>query len=321
MESISRLISVAPMLDWTDKHCRYFFRLISPDILLYTEMIVAQAIIKGDVNYLLNFNRMEHPLALQIGGNDPQLLAECASIAESFGYDEVNLNVGCPSPRVSTGQFGACLMSNPQLVARCVLAMQQKVKIPVTVKCRIGVDDQDSYENLHQFVSTVTTDSGCHTFIIHARKAWLKGLSPKQNRDIPPLQYDKVYRLKQDFPSLTIVINGGIQHLADINLHLSQVDGVMIGRAVYNNPYLLADIQQSYYPNKTILTRLEIMEAMFPYINMQLKSGAKLSHISRHLLSLFQGLPGAAAFRRYISQHICPNANIEVLQEALTFVT
>src|SRR5579862_1638457 len=249
----SPLISVAPMMDYTDRHDRYFLRLIAPDVLLYTEMITAQALIHGDRNKLLAFDRAEHPVALQLGGSDPAMLAQCAQMGADVGYDEINLNVGCPSPRVSSGRFGACLMREPELVADCVAAMQAKVKIPVTVKCRIGVDEQDSYEALLQFVKQIAA-TGCHTFIIHARKALLSGLSPKQNREIPPLRYELVKQLKQDCPMLTIILNGGIKTIADIEAHLPAVDGMMIGRAAYSNPYMLAEIQSKLLNNKNLLS-------------------------------------------------------------------
>src|SRR3990167_9734429 len=261
--------SVAPMIDHTDKHNRYFLRLIAPDILLYTEMITANALIHGNKNYLLDFHPAEHPLALQLGGSDPVMLAECAKIGEEVGYDEINLNVGCPSPRVSSGRFGACLMNEPQLVAECVAAMKTNVNVPVTVKTRIGVDHHDSYEALQNFVSLVSK-AGCKTFIIHARKAWLKGLSPKQNRDIPPLQYEVVKKIKNDFPHLTIILNGGIKSIEQIHEHKSEVDGFMVGRAACSNPYYLAQIQQEFFPQTQVLTRHEIIEKLLPYIEEQL---------------------------------------------------
>jgi len=315
------LISIAPMMDCTDRHDRYFLRLIAPDVLLYTEMITTHALIHGDVNYLLQYDSAEHPVALQLGGSNPSSLARCAKIGEDYGYDEINLNVGCPSSRVSSGRFGACLMREPQLVADCVSAMQAQVKLPVTVKCRIGVDDQDSYESLCHFIQLVA-DAGCKTFIIHARKAWLKGLSPKQNREIPPLRYEVVRQVKQDFPKLTIVINGGIKDVADIDAHLPSVDGVMIGRAAYSNPYLLAQIQSKYFKNKDILSRHAVMEKFMPYISQQLQNGVKLTNMTRHILGLYQGQRGAAAWRRYLSQHAhqC-GADIQIIKQALTLVS
>lgn len=314
------IISVAPMMDCTDRHDRYFLRLIAPDVLLYSEMITAQAIKHGDKDHLLAFNAAEHPVALQLGGSDPEMLANAAKIGEQYGYDEINLNVGCPSPRVSAGRFGACLMLEPQLVAECVSAMQAHVKIPVTVKCRIGVDHQDSYEQLHAFIALMGY-TGIKTIIIHARKAWLNGLSPKQNREIPPLQYDVVYRIKQDFPQLNIIINGGIKTLADIDAHLSHVDGVMIGRAAYANPYLLADIQQHYFSSPSVLSRHDVIRRLFPYIAQMLATGVRLHSITRHLHGLFQGVPGAARWRRYLSEHAYQHgAGVEVLEQALKLV-
>lgn len=313
-------ISVAPMMDWTDRHDRYFLRLIAPDVLLYTEMITTFALIHGDKNKLLAFDPAEHPVALQLGGSDPAMLATCAQMGADAGYDEINLNVGCPSPRVSSGRFGACLMREPSLVADCIAAMQAKVQVPVTVKCRIGVDDQDSYEELHTFITLIAA-AGCNRFIVHARKAWLSGLSPKENREIPPLCYDVVHRLKKDFPHLTIIVNGGLKSIADIDAQLPHVDGVMIGRAAYSNPYLLADIQSNYFKNKEILGQLDVVQKFIPYISNQLKNGVKLNNITRHILGLFQGKRGAAHWRRYISQHAhLEGAGIEVLKNALEMI-
>lgn len=315
------LISVAPMMDCTDRHDRYFLRLIAPDVLLYSEMITSNALIHGDPDYLLGFDLAEKPVALQLGGSDPHLLAQCAKMGEEFGYNEINLNVGCPSHRVSSGRFGACLMREPGLVADCVAAMQAKVTIPVTVKCRIGVDNQDSYEELHHFVQLIA-DAGCQTFIIHARKAWLSGLSPKQNREIPPLRYDVVRQIKQDFSGLTIILNGGIKTITDIDDQLPYVDGVMIGRAAYANPYLLASIQKKYFHHHTVLTRHEVIRELIPYIRQQLKNKVKLTAITRHILGLFQGKPGAAAWRRYLSQHAHhTNVGIDIIEQALMFVS
>ncbi len=318
--SMSHLISVAPMMDWTDRHDRYFLRLIAPDIRLYTEMVTAQALMHGDVNYLLAFDPAEHPIALQLGGSDPKLLAQGAALGEERGYDEINLNVGCPSPRVSSGRFGACLMREPQLVGDCIAAMRARVNIPVTVKCRIGVDEHDSYEHLHHFISVVA-DAGCSIVIVHARKAWLSGLSPKENREIPPLRYDVVYQVKRDFPHLTIILNGGIKTLADIEAHFPQVDGVMIGRAAYANPYFLAEVQAKYFKNKSLLSRREVIYKLLPYIRDQLQNKVKLHALTRHILGLFQGQRGAAAWRRYLSQYACkPGAGVEVIEHALAFI-
>lgn len=308
------------MMDWTDRHCRYFLRLIAPDVLLYTEMITALALKHGDVPYLLGFDAAEHPVALQLGGSDPQFLANAAKLGQDFGYDEINLNVGCPSPRVSSGRFGACLMLEPDLVADCVSAMQQAVKLPVTVKCRIGVDDRDSYQALSQFIQRVE-QSGCDTFVIHARKAWLNGLSPKENREIPPLQYDIVYRLKRDFPHLNIILNGGLKTVDAIDEVLRHVDGVMIGREAYHNPYWLADLQAKYLNNKTILSRHAIAKQMLPYIRQQQENGVRLNTITRHMLGLFQGQPGAAKWRRYLSEEAHKKgADASVVERALDLV-
>ena len=308
------------MMDWTDRHDRYFLRLIAPHFLLYTEMINALAIYHGDRQTLLRFDPQESPVALQIGGADPFKLAEAAAWSESSGYDEINLNVGCPSPRVSAGSFGACLMKEPALVAECVAAMQAKVKVPVTVKCRIGVDDIDSYEALHRFIQTIA-ETGVQTFIVHARKAWLKGLSPKQNREIPPLCYDVVHQVKSDFPHLNIIINGGIKTVADVQTQLSQVDGVMIGRAAYQTPYFLADIEKVLFPHSQVRTPKEVLQDFLPYVATQLKEGVKLSHMTRHILGLFHGMPGANAWRRFLSERApVYGAGIDVLQQAFTFI-
>jgi len=314
------IISVAPMMDCTDRHDRYFLRLIAPDVELYTEMITTHALIHGDVDYLLAFNSAEKHVALQLGGSDPAALAHCASLGEDYGYDEINLNVGCPSPRVSSGRFGACLMLEPDLVADCVSAMQAQVKIPVTVKCRIGVDDLDSYESLQNFIRLIA-GTGINKVIIHARKAWLHGLSPKENREIPPLQYDVVRKIKHEFPELSVIINGGIKTIADIDAQLPYVDGVMIGRAAYSNPYLLAQIQQRYFSHFTVATRHEIIQQFIPYIQNQLKKKVRLQAITRHILGLFQGQRGAAAWRRFISENAHkPGAGIEVIEQALALV-
>lgn len=313
-------ISVAPMMDWTDRHDRYFLRLLAPDVHLYTEMITSHALIHGDAAYLLAFHPMEKYLALQLGGSDPESLAHCARLGESRGYDEINLNVGCPSPRVSSGRFGACLMREPQLVADCVSAMQAAVNIPVTVKCRIGVDEHESYADLHHFIQLIA-EAGCRTFIVHARKAWLSGLSPKQNREIPPLRYDVVKQLKNDFPQLTIILNGGLKTLSDIDAHLPQVDGVMIGRAAYSNPYLLADIQARYFPAKPLISRHQAVKQFLPYVQSQLENGVRLNSMTRHILGLFQGIRGAASWRRFLSEHAHKQgAGIEVIDYALGLV-
>jgi tRNA-dihydrouridine synthase A len=312
------ILSVAPMMDYTDRHFRYFLRQISRRPLLYTEMITTMAIKHGDRYKLLGFSLAEKPLALQLGGDNPYLLAECAKIAEDMGYDEVNLNVGCPSSRVKEGNFGACLMANPELVARGISAMNQAVSIPVTVKQRIGIDHQDSYENMANFVRIVA-DAGCQRFTIHARKAWLQGLSPKENRTVPPLRYDDVYRLKNQFPHLFIEINGGIINLEQAKQHLQLVDAVMIGRAAYDNPYLFATVDRDFYGESvTAPTREEVIKKMLPYIDEWVSKGYKLHQISKHLLQLFAGQPGTKAWKRYISENShFPGADSGVIWQAL----
>ena len=297
-----RKISVAPMLDWTDRHCRYFLRQISQHALLYTEMVTTGAIIFGKGDYL-GFNQEEHPVALQLGGSDPADMAKCAELAQSRGYDEVNINVGCPSDRVQNGRFGACLMAEPETVAECIKAMQAVVDIPVTVKSRIGIDEMDEYEDLTRFIDVVAS-AGCDTFIVHARKAWLKGLSPKENRDIPPLLYERVYHLKEQFNDCHISINGGVKTLDDADLHMKYIDGVMIGREVYSNPYLLAEVDNRFYQDAhNVPNRLEIVEKMVPYTQAHVDNGGRAWHVARHMLGLFQGQPGARVWRRYLSQH------------------
>ncbi len=294
--------SVAPMLDWTDANCRYFHRLLTQNALLYTEMVTTGAILHGDAERFLSFNPEEHPLALQLGGSDPVDLALCAQRAEDYGYDEVNLNVGCPSDRVQNGRFGACLMAEPELVAECVNRMVQQVTIPVTVKTRIGIDQQDSYELLVQFVSKVA-DAGCETFIIHARKAWLSGLSPKENREIPPLRYDVVYQLKQDFPHLNLVLNGGVTSLEQTLEILKKVDGVMMGREAYHRPYVLASVDRVIFGSRQAdKTREQIIEELRPFIQQKLLEGKRLHDITRHILGLFHGLPGARKWRQVLSE-------------------
>ena len=310
------------MLDWTDRHCRFFHRLLTKEVVLYTEMVTTGAILYGDPARQLRFNSQEHPVALQLGGSEPQELAQCARIAQDYGYDEINLNVGCPSERVQKGAFGACLMAEPQLIAECVSAMQAAVAIPITVKNRIGIDDQEDYADLHHFIDTVS-QAGCQTFIIHARKAWLKGLSPKENREIPPLRYDLVYQIKQAFPALEIIINGGITTLEQCQQHLQHVDGVMVGREAYHNPWLLAQVDPLLYGTPAPLeSRQAALLAMLPYVQAQLDAGVPLGHISRHLLGLFQGMPGARAFRRLISENAHkPDAGVKLLRDALAKIT
>ena len=306
---ISRQVSVAPMMGWTDRHARYFLRLISKHTLLYTEMVNTGALLHnrqhvGVQKRLLAYHADEHPLALQLGGSDEKALAQCSSMAEDVGFDEVNLNVGCPSDRVKSGNFGACLMASPSLVADCISAMNASVKIPVTVKCRIGIDDMEDYESFFGFVSEVAS-AGCKTFIVHARKAWLQGLSPKQNREIPPLKYDYVYRLKQQCPELTVVINGGIKTMDSVQQQLQHVDGVMLGREAYHNPYILAEVDKNIYQDKqaVIKTREQIVEQMCEYIDREVANGSRLHSISRHILGLYQGRRGAKAWRRYLSEN------------------
>ncbi|WP_418641776.1 tRNA dihydrouridine(20/20a) synthase DusA [Vibrio chaetopteri] len=311
-------LSVAPMLDWTDRHCRYFHRLLSSQTLLYTEMVTTGAIIHGKGDFLA-YNEAEHPVALQLGGSNPADLATCAKLAAERGYDEVNLNVGCPSDRVQNGRFGACLMAEPDLVAECVAAMREVADIPVTVKTRIGIDDQDSYEFLTKFVSTVSEKGGVDQFTIHARKAWLSGLSPKENREIPPLDYPRAYQIKKDFPHLNMAVNGGVKTLEESLEHLQHLDGVMIGREAYQNPYILAQVDQLIFGLDTpVKKRKQVVEEMYPYIERQLSNGSYLGHISRHMIGLFQAMPGARQWRRYISENAHKKgAGIEVLETAL----
>lgn len=318
---INRRFCVAPMMDWTDRHERYFLRLISRHAVLYTEMVTTGALIHGDRERFLAFNKAEHPVALQLGGADPDEMAQCAVFAEEAGYDEVNINVGCPSDRVQNGNIGACLMATPEQVADCVAAMTRATALPVTVKNRIGIDDQDSEEDLEKFITTVAA-AGCKTFIVHARKAWLKGLSPKENRDVPPLDYDRVYRLKRDHPELEIILNGGIKTLVETKQHLEHVDGVMMGREAYQNPYILADVDREIYGDDSdVPNRFEVIEAMYPYIEQQLQQDTYLKHIARHLLGLFHGQPGARQWRRTISEQAYkPGAGLEVLDQALAQV-
>ncbi|MEM9817760.1 MAG: tRNA dihydrouridine(20/20a) synthase DusA [Cyanobacteria bacterium P01_D01_bin.6] len=314
-------ISIAPMMDRTDRHYRYFMRQITKRTLLYTEMVTAQAIKHGDRDHLIGFSAEEKPLVLQVGGDDPKLLAECARIAAEFGYDAINLNVGCPSDRVQNGNFGACLMTQPALVAECIAAMRAASKIPVSVKHRIGVDELDSYDHMAKFVETVAA-TGCQHFTVHARKAWLQGLSPKENRDVPPLRYEDVYRLKRDFPQLWIEINGGIKALPQIQAHLDQVDAVMIGRAAYDTPYLFADVDGQFWGDQeTVKTRSQVIHAMLPYVDHWTGQGLKLNSITRHMLMLFHGQPGSRTWRRVITENACLlGAGSSVLKEALRAV-
>ncbi|MGI9220460.1 MAG: tRNA dihydrouridine(20/20a) synthase DusA [Woeseiaceae bacterium] len=295
-------VSIAPMMDWTDRHCRFFLRLLTPNARLYTEMVTAAAIVHGDVDRLLRYDSAEHPLALQLGGSDVNWMTAATSTAAKYSYDEININVGCPSDRVQSGQFGACLMATPELVAACFASMSESVDIPITVKTRIGIDDQDSYDFLRCFVDQLV-EVGCTTFVVHARIAILQGLSPKENRTVPPLNYDRVYRLKEDYPELCVVLNGGINSLQQVDEALEQVDGVMIGREAYHNPYFLAELEKHFNPEWSTPTRHEIVEQMLPYIERELANGERLSRITRHMTGLFLGQPGARAWRRFLSEN------------------
>lgn len=315
------VLSVAPMMDRTDRHYRFFLRQISRHVRLYTEMVTTHAILNGPRDKLLAYDPEEHFLALQVGGDDPKDLAEVAKIAEDYGYDEINLNVGCPSDRVQSGCFGAVLMRTPERVAKGVAAMRAKTNIAVTVKHRIGVDELDRYEDMANFVATVAK-SGCTQFAVHARKAWLNGLSPKENRTIPPLRYDDVYRLKAEFPELTIEINGGITTLDEVDVHLAHVDAVMIGRAAYDNPYLFASVDRRYYGAKTpVLSRHEVVERMVPYVERQIAEGTRLHSVTRHMLGLFVGQRGARAFKRHLSENATKkDATAQTLLDAVALV-
>jgi tRNA-dihydrouridine synthase A len=315
------LFSVAPMMDWTDRHCRMFHRLMTRRGRLYTEMLTSGAILHGDRQRLLGFNSAEHPVALQLGGSDPRDLAAAARIGEDFGYDEINLNVGCPSDRVKEGRFGACLMAEPALVAACVAAMKKAVSVPVTVKCRIGIDDQDPETALDALAQAVVA-AGADALIVHARKAWLNGLSPKENRDIPPLDYDRVYRLKASFPGVPIIINGGIADLAEAKAHLGFVDGVMLGRAAYQEPWrLLAADPELFGEAAPYAAMKDVFEAMMPYIEAELARGTRLHSITRHFVGAFHGVPGARAFRRHLAENgVRPGAGVNVLRDAIALV-
>ena len=301
---MNRKISVAPMMDCTDRHERFFLRLISKNTLLYTEMIVDEAINRGDKKKLLEFNINEKPVALQLGGSSPKLLKEATKVGEDFGYDEINLNLGCPSRKVEKNRFGACLIKEPKLVADCLTTMQSATKLPVTIKTRIGYDNVEDYENLYRFISILKL-TGIKTFIIHARKAMLGKFTPKQNLNIPPLKYDYVYKLKEDFPDEEIIINGGITSIEEINNHLKKTDGVMIGRAAYHSPYLLAEIEKEIFKNKYIPSRQEVIENLIPYVKDELKKGTRLNQIMRHTLGLFHGQTGASYWKRYLSENMC----------------
>jgi tRNA-dihydrouridine synthase A len=310
-------LSVAPMLDWTDRHFRFFARLITRRTLLYTEMVTTGALIHGDRARFLRFDPAEHPLALQLGGSDPGEMAACARMGADWGYDEININVGCPSDRVQSGRFGACLMAEPWVVADCVAAMKAVVGVPITVKTRIGIDERDSYEALAAFTDTVAA-AGCDALIVHARKAWLQGLSPRENRDVPPLRYDVVHRLKRDFPAPPMVINGGITSLDEVKEQLKFMDGVMVGREAYQNPWMLAAADREVFGDpEPPTTRQAVLDAMLPYVEKWLTEGVPLNAMTRHLLGLFHAQPGAKAWRRYLSEQAHrPGAGIAVLQQA-----
>ncbi len=320
-KSLARRFCVAPMMEWTDRHCRFFHRMFTRQALLYTEMVTADAIIHGPRERLLGFDAAEHPLALQLGGSDPKNLAQAATIGADFGYDEINLNVGCPSDRVQEGRFGACLMREPKLVGECVAAMKAAVAMPVTVKCRLGVDDQDSKESLDRFADVVIAE-GADALILHARKAWLDGLSPRDNRDVPPLDHARVHRLKQQLGDFPIVINGGIHDLDEAEQHLRRVDGVMLGRAAYQNPGMLLAVDPKLFGIAAPVSEArEAVEKLFPYIEQAMAHGARLHDVTRHLLGLFRGQPGARAFRRHLAtKAVEPGATAHVLREALAMV-
>jgi len=318
---MNRKVSVAPMMDCTDRHERFFLRLISKNVLFYTEMIVSEAISRGDKKKLLSFNLNEKPLALQVGGSSPILLAEAAKTGEDFGYDEINLNLGCPSKKVEKNKFGACLMKEPNLVADCLNKMQSVCKLPITIKTRIGYDDVEDYENLYKFIE-ILKKTGIKTFIIHARKAILGKFTPKQNLNIPPLKYDVVYRLKKDFPKEEIIINGGITSTEQIKEHLKMVDGVMMGRSIYQSPYLLADIEREIFNNENILSRQEVMENLVPYVKEETKKGTRLNQIMRHTLGLFHGQAGSSFWKRYLSENMCVrDADVKKIDHIMDKIT
>ncbi len=321
MKTINRTFSTAPMMDWSDRHCRYFWRQLTRDSLLYTEMVTTGALIHGDRERFLAYHDAEHPIALQLGGSNPDELAQCAKFAEEWHYDEVNLNVGCPSDRVQNNMIGACLMAHPQLVADCVKAMQDATSLDVTVKHRIGIDDRDSYEEMRDFVGTVA-DTGCKTFIVHARKAILQGLSPKENREIPPLRYEDVFRLKREFPGLEIIINGGITTHDQIAELLTQVDGVMLGREAYHNPSILMEADQRYFSSDAPVTgKGDAIRSLYPYIETLLAEGAPLHYVSRHTLGLFNGERGSRLYRRHLSENAYKReSGTEVMEQALAYV-
>ncbi|MAV62109.1 MAG: tRNA dihydrouridine(20/20a) synthase DusA [Candidatus Pelagibacter sp.] len=314
---MNRKVSVAPMMDCTDRHERYFLRLISKNVLLYTEMIVSEAIDRGDKKKLLSFNINEKPVALQLGGSSPRLLAQSAKIGEDFGYDEINLNLGCPSKKVQKNKFGACLIKEPNLVADCLNKMVNSTSLPVTVKTRIGYDDVENYENLYNFINLLKS-TGVNTFIIHARKAMLGKFTPKQNLNIPPLKYEMVYNLKKDFKNLEIIVNGGITSVEQIKDHLKKTDGTMIGRAAYHSPYILADVEKEIFKNNNVLTREEVIEKLIPYMKEEIKKGTRMNQIMRHTLGLFHGQTGSSFWKRYLSENMCVrNADVKKIDHIM----
>ncbi|MCV6601788.1 MAG: tRNA dihydrouridine(20/20a) synthase DusA [Cohaesibacter sp.] len=317
-KSMTKTFSVAPMMEWTTRHCRYFHRQLSRQALLYTEMVTTGAVVHGDRERLLGFDDLEHPIAVQLGGSDPKEIAQAARICADWGYDQINLNVGCPSDRVQSGKFGACLMAEPDLVARCVGAMKAAVDIPITVKCRIGIDEQDEEKALDVLVDQVLNE-GCDALTIHARKAWLQGLSPKENRDIPPLNYERVYRLKQRLPDVPLGINGGIQTIEEAEQHLTIMDEVMLGRAAYHSPFLLAEVDRRIYgTGDQDVDLFATAEAMIPYIEAYIAKGGRANHVTRHMLGLFQGRPGARRWRQILTvESVKPDAGAEVVSAAL----
>ncbi len=314
---MNRKVCVAPMMDCTDRHERFFLRLISKNVLLYTEMIVSEAIDRGDKKKLLSFNINEKPVALQLGGSSPKLLGNASKIGEEFGYDEINLNLGCPSKKVQKNKFGACLIKEPNLVVDCLSKMQSSTKLPITIKTRIGYDDVEDYENLYNFIYSLKS-TGIKSFIIHARKAMLGKFTPKQNLNIPPLKYDMVYKLKEDFKDLEIIINGGITSVDQIKNHLCKVDGVMIGRSIYHSPYILADIEKEIFKNDNILSRQEVLKELVPYIKQEVKNGTRLNNIMRHTLGLFHGQSGSSFWKRYLSENMCVrNADVQKIDHIM----
>ncbi len=319
LPAASHRFCIAPMMDWSDRHCRYFWRLLSRRARLYTEMVTTGALLNGDAHYHLAFDPSEHPVALQLGGSEPAELAQAARLGEDYGYNEINLNVGCPSDRVKKGRFGASLMNDPELVARCMDAMREAVAIPVTIKCRIGVDDNDSYEALIRFID-INRQAGCKVFIVHARKAILSGLSPRQNREIPPLKYPVVHQLKQQFPDLQIILNGGLKSIAACEQQLAAVDGVMLGREAYQNPWMLSQVDAALFGEAAspFASPMDVALAYADYLARELDTGTSLHHMTRHLLGLFTGLPGARGYRRHLSEHASkPGAGLAVFHEAL----